>query len=96
MRFKDYSIIADLYHDAISDGRNYNFEEVQNAIEDFENYILSLHLNCNASELEEIHSKALMMGSEMELQGFLFGMSNGMKMQNQADKLYRVISKGSE
>ena len=81
MKFGDLQNVKEIYDNFIADARNYNYDDVDQAMDDywddddeeadFENYILSLDIR--ADKANEIRERALLLGSTFEQQGFFYG-----------------------
>ena len=87
MKFTDCNMIADIYQDMISGKGNYNFEEVEKMIAEFDSILLGLDADLRASQLDKVHSEALCLGSAMEMQGFIYGFKAGLSLQKELNNL---------
>ena len=83
MKFGDLQNVKEIYDNFIADARNYNYDDVDQAMDDFENYILSLDIR--ADKANEIRERALLLGSTFEQQGFFYGMSKGINLLSEVE-----------
>ena len=88
MQFTDYSMIADYFDYFQSQKKaNCDFNEVAMATDDFDEYLLAHAKGIDMSIIDEIRSKALSLGCAYERQGFIYGMSKGIAIVEQAISL---------
>jgi len=83
MKFGDLQNVKEIYDNFIADARNYNYDDVDQAIKDFDNYIMSIDMK--SSVAQEIHERVLLLGSTFEQQGFFHGMSKGINLLSEVE-----------
>ena len=86
MRFDKLKNLNEIYDTFISEARNYCFEDTEQALEDFRNYLLGVGY-LKGSTAKEIYEQALLLSSVFEQQGFLHGLSKGLNLKSDAELL---------
>ena len=83
MKFEDLRNIKEVYNNFIADASDYNYDDVNQVLEDFNNYIMSIGVQAEVAQ--EIHEKVLTVGSTFEQQGFFYGMSKGINLLSEVE-----------
>lgn len=84
MRFDNLKNLCEIYDSFIADCKNYNFEDTEQALENFENFLLSIE-ELKASSAKKIYEQALLLSSVLEQQGFMHGLSKGVNLKSDVE-----------
>lgn len=87
MRFKDLRNLDEIYDLFISSGNKAVFSDTEQAINDFEQYVLSLGID--ACSVHDICENVLKIGCVFEHQGFLNGLTKGINLHMDSEILER-------
>jgi len=87
MKFDNLKNLTEIWDCFIADAKNVNFEDTEQAIDDFQNYLVSLDVNLKAKTVQDIYEHALLLASTLEQQGFYHGLSYGINLSHDAREL---------
>ena len=78
--------LNEMYEHFIADGKNFNYEDTEQALEEFQNFLINLDVRLKASTVQAIYEEALLLGSVLEQQGFFHGMTKGVNLCDELER----------